>query len=69
MAKRENEPIQRIHISLYEADVEWLREMYGGTFGMAKAIRQMVRSARRRMEEKIAARRQKLNLPDDAVEL
>lgn len=58
MPRKEDEPIIRLHVNLFEEDVDWLRQMYGQehSVGMGKAIRRMVRNSIKRMKEIQAAK-------------
>lgn len=70
MAKSsEEESLVRKHILIAEDDWEWLTHTYGENVGVSKAIRTMVRTYRKQIEEKINAQTQakaaetSLNLP------
>jgi hypothetical protein len=52
MPRREAEPTDRYHVFLYASDIEWLNATYGGTIGVSKAVRMMVRGFRRKVEAK-----------------
>lgn len=52
MPRRETEPTDRYHVFLYASDIEWLNANYGGTIGVSKAIRMMIRGFRRKVEAK-----------------
>ena len=52
MPKRESQPITRAHVWLFIDDLRWLRETYGGTIGVAKAVRTIVRAFRLKVEDK-----------------
>ena len=59
MPKITEEPVQRIHVLLFASDVEFLKEKYGESPGLAPAVRAIVRKftknarvALERLEEK-----------------
>jgi len=53
MAKNDDdEKLLRKHIIIYEDDWNWIKEVFGDKVGISKAIRTMVRSYRRQIEEK-----------------
>lgn len=52
MPKRESAPIERTHVWLFSDDLRWLRETYGSTLGVAKAVRTIVRGFRQKVEER-----------------
>lgn len=52
--RKESEPTLRVHLLLYESDVEWLHAIFGRNIGVSPAVRQMVRDYRRRIEAKEA---------------
>lgn len=47
---REEEPISRKHIWLYDADVDWVKQHFGKTIGESKAYRMLIRQMRKRIE-------------------
>ena len=52
MPRRETEPLKREHVWLYRDDADWIRDRYGDSIGVAKAIRNIVRGFRRKVEDK-----------------
>jgi hypothetical protein len=52
MPKREKSKIERIHVWLYAEDVEFLKDTYGRTIGVAKAVRTIVNGFHKRVREK-----------------
>lgn len=65
MPKRESEPLERVHLTLFSSDLAWLRTHYGeNQLGISKAVRAMIRSTIKKMEEKLAAKRQPVHLED-----
>jgi hypothetical protein len=58
MPRQEDEPIERIHINLFSADLEWLRANYRReeSVGVGKAVRTIVRNSVKRMQELQASR-------------
>lgn len=52
MPRRESSPITRAHVWLFVDDLNWLRETYGGTIGIARAVRTIVRAFRQKVEAK-----------------
>lgn len=54
MPKRHERPTRRVHLHLPVDDIDWLQSRYGHTIGVAAAVRSIVATARRRIEERIA---------------
>lgn len=54
MALREGERQRRVHLWLYESDVQWLQDTFGNTMGISKPVRMMVRKFRQNAEAKAA---------------
>lgn len=54
MGRREEEPIERRHVFLFEGDYEFLDTVYGKKLGVSKVIRTLVRRLRRRIEDQAA---------------
>jgi hypothetical protein len=52
----DSERSTRAHVFIYESDAEWLRQVFGNTIGVSKAVRELVRAYRRKVEAKAAAR-------------
>lgn len=44
MPKITDEPLEAIQLRLFKSDLDKLREMYSGSFGVNKALRTIVRS-------------------------
>lgn len=51
MAK-ETEEIERIHVLVYKRDADWYRARFESTIGVSKAVRDILRNYRSRVEEK-----------------
>lgn len=49
------EPSVRLHLWVFESDLEWLRETYAHNIGVSQAVRKLIRAYRRRVETKVAA--------------
>lgn len=65
MPKRESEPLERVHLTLFASDMLWLRHRYGDNqLGISKAVRTMIRGTIKKMEEKLAKSRTPLHLED-----
>lgn len=65
MPKRESEPLERVHLTLFSSDLEWLRLHYGDNqLGISKAVRAMIRGTIKKMEEKLAKSRTPLHLEE-----
>lgn len=65
MSKRESEPLERVHLTLFESDMLWLRRKYGDNqFGISRAVRGMIRGTIKKMEEKMAKTKNPLHLED-----
>jgi hypothetical protein len=63
-------PTKRIHIHMYEDDIDFLQTHFGGqdNVGFSKVIREIVSKAVRNMQEKIAqesSAKHLKDLPDD----
>lgn len=43
MPKKEGEDTSRIHLWLYDSDIEWLKAYFGDNVGFSKAVRIMIR--------------------------
>jgi hypothetical protein len=54
MPRREKEPTERFHLHLYSSDIEWLKSTFGDRVGVAKAVRQMIRGYRLKVEARVA---------------
>lgn len=54
MPRRESKPISRAHVWLFIDDLRWLRDTYGHTIGVAKAVRTIVHAYRQKVEERAA---------------
>ncbi len=52
MAERTNEPLERVHVVLYSEDIKKIRALYGENPGFSKAVRSMIRSFMKRLDEK-----------------
>lgn len=52
MPRREDEPTVRVHLHLFSSDHEWLKDHFGDSTGVAKAVRRLVRGFIRKIEEK-----------------
>lgn len=67
MPRNEVEPLVRLHVLLFESDAEELKEIYNRerSVGVAKAIRQIVRSALKRRREWLAAQKKDVEIPED----
>lgn len=54
MSNEAEEPLKRVHLLLYEDDYHWLMSHVGGKdkHGFSRAIRRIVRSWRRQLEDK-----------------
>ena len=52
MAERDNEPLERVHVVLFSEDIQKIRALYGANPGFSRAIRSMVRSFLKRLDEK-----------------
>jgi len=67
MPRQEDEPIERIHINLFSADLEWLRANYRReeSVGVGKAVRTIVRNSVKRMQELQASRQKPIRPLDD----
>lgn len=44
MPKISDEPFEAIQVRLFKADLDYLRSLYKGSFGVNKAVRNIVRS-------------------------
>jgi len=54
MPKREREPITRVHMHIFSADLEKLHLLYGDTVGVSKAVREIVRTfIKRQIDNKV----------------
>jgi hypothetical protein len=49
------EPSVRLHLWVFESDLEWLRETYAHNIGVSQAVRKLIRAYRRRVETKVAS--------------
>jgi hypothetical protein len=67
MPRQEDEPIERIHINLFSADLEWLRANYRReeSVGVGKAVRTIVRNSVKRMQDLQASRHQHIKPLED----
>lgn len=67
MPRQEDEPIERIHINLFSADLEWLRSNYRReeSVGVGKAVRTIVRNSVKRMQDLQASRQKPIRPLDD----
>jgi hypothetical protein len=52
MARREDEPTERVHLWLFSSDKQWLIDHFGESVGFTGAVRKIVRAYRRRVEQK-----------------
>jgi hypothetical protein len=52
MPKTSEEPLEAIQLRLFKRDLESLRKLYGGSFGVNKAIRTIIRAYLTQVEEK-----------------
>ena len=68
MPRQEDEPIERIHINLFSADLEWLRANYRReeSVGVGKAVRTIVRNSVKRMQDLQAARQRSIRPLEDS---
>lgn len=44
--RRSDEPLTKVTVNIFTADLEWLRERYG--WGWSEELRKVIRAARRR---------------------
>jgi hypothetical protein len=56
MPRREHERLVRLHVWVYADDAEWLKDRFSSKTGVAKALRELVRSFRRKVEEKMGVK-------------
>ena len=54
MPRREDEEIERVHVTIYSSDAARLRELYGEGIGISKAVRKMIRAALKKIGERQA---------------
>jgi len=52
MPRREDEEIERVHVTIYSSDAARLRELYGEGIGISMAVRKMVRAALKKIAER-----------------
>lgn len=66
MPRRESEELERVHLTIYASDIDWLRQKYGNNqFGISKAVRTIIRNSIKSMEERIAKNKTPLHIPDE----
>lgn len=66
MPRRESEDLERVHLTLFASDMEWLRQRYGrNQFGISKAVRTMIRSTIKAMEERLANSKTPIHISDE----
>jgi hypothetical protein len=65
MAQRETEPVDRTHVWLFRSDIEWLKDRYSDSIGVAKAVRMMVRGFRQKVEAKAGIEIDRAPVRDD----
>lgn len=53
MPRSVDEPVERIHVMIYKSDAEQLKELFGETVGVTKAIRLIVRQYLKRLSERL----------------
>lgn len=68
MPKRESEPLIRLHVNLFESDYERLKELFGSNVGMATAVRKIVRSNLKRIDEKFAAKQRAIQIDAEDID-
>lgn len=62
MRRKEDQPIKKVTLNLYDGDFEFLQDTYRET-GAAKIVRELVRAHRRRIEAQLGPVPEQLNLP------
>lgn len=50
--RRDQEPLERIHLWVFKSDAEWLATHFSSTAGVSKTVRQLIRTFRRKVEAK-----------------
>jgi hypothetical protein len=53
--QREGERQRRVHLWLYESDVQWIQDHFGPVMGISKPVRLMVRKFRQTTEARVSA--------------
>ncbi len=64
MPKVENEPLTRIHLHVFESDLEKLRILYEPTIGYNKAVRHIIRKFLNGLETRAGGKPVNVNLED-----
>jgi hypothetical protein len=59
--------MERVHVWIFRDDARFLRETYGRNIGVAKAIRTLVHSFRKRVDERIAEREPRIDINIDEL--
>lgn len=67
MISDEREETMRVHIFVYKEDYERIKELYGDTIGVSKAIRTMLRKFLRTVDAKTEPRRVETGEMDDII--
>lgn len=47
---RNVEDLVRVHLWLYQSDLDWMRRTFGATLGTSQVVRSLVRRARKEIE-------------------
>lgn len=55
MRRKEDFPLQKVTLNLFEGDFDWLRQNHG-KLGAGKVVRELVRGHRSRIETEMAAK-------------
>jgi hypothetical protein len=56
MPKLSEEEVERQHVMLYKADMDYIRKEFGDTIGISKAIRTIIRQYVKRLREAVEER-------------
>ena len=54
MPEREGEKQRRVHLWLYESDVQWIQDHFGQVMGISKPVRLMVRRFRQEADARVS---------------
>lgn len=64
MPRTESEPLKRIHLWLYESDVDKLQSLFKNSMGMSRAVRTIVRKFIKQIEAASAQESKTIQLPE-----
>jgi len=64
MRRNSEEELQRVHVHLFQSDVEKVHALFDSNIGFSKAVRTMLRKFLRSIEEKAGARRIQADISD-----